>query len=105
MCDLPDMPSPYGRYGATMDGNILCGGQNWSPELDLTQNCIYYKMGSFQNPQDILNEERWHSSSWGRPYPASNVGVSHIYAGAYSPDTSEVANDAKSNPSYNYTEG
>jgi len=105
LCDLPDMPSPYGRYAATMDGNILCGGQNWTPELDLTQNCIYYKMGSFQNPMDILNEGRWHSSSWGRPYPNTNVVESHIFGGIYSPNTTEIANDVNSLFSYPYIDG
>ena len=99
------MPSPYGRFGATMDGNTLCGGEDENHSGTLPKNCIYYKMGFFQNPQVILNEDRWHSSSWGRPYSASNVGESHIYAGAYSPDTSEIANDVNSNPSYNYTDG
>merc|ERR1711973_1020929 len=62
-------------------------------------------MGYFQNPQDILNEERWHSSSWGRPYPNSNVVESHIFGGYYSPYTTVVVNDVNSLPNYNYTDG
>ena len=27
LCNLPDIPRPYGRFAATMDGNILCGGR------------------------------------------------------------------------------
>ena len=102
-CDLQDIPSPYGRYGATMDGNILCGGIGST--LYLSQNCIYYKMGSFQNPKDILNEGRWHSSSWGRPYPNSNVLESHIFGGINSPDTTEIVNDVNSLLSYPYIDG
>jgi len=97
-CDLPDIPIPYGRFGATMDGNILCGGQYYP----LSKNCIYYNMGSWVDPMEILIEERWHSSSWGRPYPNSNVEESHIYGGFYSPNTSEIANYVDSIFSYNY---
>ena len=56
-------------------------------------------------PQDILNEERWHASSWGRPYPNSNVVESHIFGGWYSLDTSESANCDDSTPEYNYNDG
>ena len=62
-------------------------------------------MGYFQNPQDILNEERWHASSWGRPYPNSNVVESHIFGGRSSPDTTEIANDVNSLFSYPYIDG
>ena len=51
LCDLPDIPSPYGRFGATMDGHILCGGIENS---NLTNNCICYDMGSWINPQDRI---------------------------------------------------
>ena len=102
LCDLPDIPSPYGRFGATMDGHILCGGIENS---NLTNNCICYEMGSWINPLDILIEERWHSSSWGRPLPNSNVLESHIFGGWYSLDTSESANCEDSIFSYNYNDG
>jgi len=102
LCDLPDIPSPYERFGATMDGHILCGGIDNS---NLARNCICYNMGSWINPQDILNEERWHASSWGRPYPNSNVVESHIFGGEYSLNTSEIANCVDSTSSYNYNDG
>jgi len=102
LCDLPDIPFPYGRFGATMEGNILCGGYGGV----VGQNCIYYNMGSWINPKDILNQPRYVSSSWGRPNPNSNVEESHIYGGYYSPhNTSEIANTVDSNPSYNYIDG
>ena len=101
LCDLPDMPSPYGRFGATMDGNILCGGYVYPN----SKSCICYDMGSWFDYPDILNEERWHASSWGRPYPNSNVVESHIFGGWYSLDTSESANCDDSTQKYNYNDG
>ena len=86
-----------------MEGNILCGGYSFG--LNLNQSCSYYKMGSFQNPKDILNEGRWHSSSWGRPYPNSNVLESHIFGGINSPDTTEIADEVNSLFSYPYIDG
>ena len=103
-CDLPELPSPYKRFGGTMEGNILCGGYSLE-SIDVSRNCIYYKLGSWINPMDILNEARLHSSSWGRPHPNYNVGESHIYGGTLSPNTSEIANEVNSYPSYNYTDG
>ena len=103
-CDLPEIPSPYRRYGGTMEGNILCGGIAYEG-VDVTRNCIYYYEGSWINPMDILNEERILSSSWGRPHPNYKVGESHIYGGISSPYSSEIANEVKSHPSYNYTDG
>ena len=73
--------------------------------FDLLRNCINYEMGMFQNPHDILHQDRWLASSWGRPYPPSIVGESHIFGGYFSPDTTEIANDVSSIPSWNYTDG
>ena len=85
-----------------MDGHILCGGIENS---NLTNNCICYDMGSWINPQDILNEERWHASSWGRPYPNLNVVESHLFGGGYSPDTTEIAHCDSSSVNYPYIDG
>merc|ERR1711973_964132 len=59
---------------------------------------------------DILNEIRLHSSSWGRPHPNSNVLESHVFGGIFpiidQPfNTTEIANDVDSTPSYNYPDG
>ena len=90
-----------------MDGNMLCGGFGTAGQqhIHTKQNCIYYEMGSFQNPKDILNEGRSFSSSWGRPYPNTNVVESHIFGGYYSPNTTEIANDVNSLFSYPYIDG
>jgi len=101
LCDLPDIPIPYGRFGATMDGNILCGGY----EYPNSNSCICYDMGSWFDYPDILNEERFHASSWGRPYPNSYVEESHIYGGYSLTDTTEIANCGDSTPSQNYNDG
>jgi len=101
LCDLPDIPIPYGRFGATMDGNILCGGYYYPN----SKSCICYDMGSWFDYPDSLNEERWYASSWGRPYPNSYIEESHIYGGYYSPNTTEIAMCGDSTPSYNYNDG
>jgi len=98
-CDLPDIPTE--RFGATMDGNILCGGQSYPSSND----CNVYNMGTWIDYPDILIEARWHSSSWGRPYPNSYVVESHIFGGFDSPNTTVVVNDVNSLPNYNYTDG
>jgi len=109
MCDLPDIPGPYGRYGATMDGNILCGGRSNGGPLDLRRNCIFYdgSSGLFGNPaDDVLDHDRWHSTSWGRPDPPSWVDSSHIFGSNYSPmDTSEIAYEIGSTPGQTYSPG
>ena len=98
-CDLPDIP--YGRFAATMDGNILCGGYDFQS----SNSCACYDMGSWIDNPGSLNEERFHASSWGRPYPNSYVEESHIYGGYYSPNTTEIAMCGDSTPSYNYNDG
>merc|ERR1712243_3268 len=50
----------------------------------------------------MLNEERWHASSWGRQYPPPNVLESHIFGGYYSTDTTEIANCDSSISRYTY---
>jgi len=106
MCDLPDIPGPYGRYGATMDGNILCGGRSNGGPLDLRRNCIFYNgsTGLFSDPADILDHDRWHSTSWGRPDPPSYVDSSHIF-GSYYSYTSEIAYEIGSTPGQTYSPG
>jgi len=99
LCDLPDIP--YARFGATMDGNILCGGY----DSQSSNSCTCYDMGSWIDNPGSLNEERWHASSWGRPYPNSYAVESHIYGGNYSSDTTEIANCGDSTPSKNYNDG
>jgi len=101
LCDLPDIPIPYGRFGATMDGNILCGGYVYPN----SKSCICYDMGSWFDYPDILNEDRFHASSWGRPYPNLNVVESHIFGGYSLTDSTEIANCGDSTPSQNYNDG
>ena len=84
-----------------MDGNILCGGYGYPSSND----CNVYNMGTWIDYPDILIEARWHSSSWGRPYPNSYVVESHIFGGFDSPNTTVVVNDVNSLPNYNYTDG
>jgi len=102
LCDLPDIPYPYGRYGATMDGNILCGGRSNGGPANLEQNCIYYQGGSWVDPTDTLNEPRWHAVSWGRTYPPFDVDRSHIFGGNISPNTSEIAFEIGSTRNYSW---
>ena len=96
LCDLPDIPRPYGRYAATMDGNILCGGRSNGGPTYLPKNCIFYEGGPWVDPADILGIQKWHSVSWGRPNPPLNVDQSHIYWF----NKSEIAFEVGSNPSY-----
>ena len=103
LCDLPDIPHPYGRFSATMDGNILCGGTTNGGPASLLKNCIFYEAGSWVDPADILVDQRLYSVSWGRPNPPLNVDRSHIFGGLYnSTNTTEIAFEIGSNPSYNY---
>jgi len=106
LCLLPSLPTQHGRFGHTMDGNIMCGGM--STNYQASKNCIFFKEGSWENPID-LNYARFHHVSWGRSDPPMNVEQSHLFGGDKKvnggpgdPFSSEVSGSAKGSAS-NYS--